>query len=159
VPKTLEELRKMMRQGLDTQSTVAVDKEKEGEHVEDLLSDMIVDEEVGAVSAEKPKAFLDKSKFTKRARASGDFSYTFSPGGGGGKHKISSDGSDALLLFGKHSGKNVSDLAREEPGYLRWMLGQDFPEPLLDVIRHVLGLPRAKSLAVDEFIKERTRKR
>jgi uncharacterized protein (DUF3820 family) len=46
------------------------------------------------------------------------------------------------LLFGKHSGKTVKDLAQDPDGvgYLRWILDQEFPEDLKDVIRFRLGM-------------------
>lgn len=55
-----------------------------------------------------------------------------------GKFKISADGEDAVLLFGKHKGKEVSLLAKKEPDYLKWMQRQEFPEELLSVVQHQL---------------------
>jgi hypothetical protein len=54
------------------------------------------------------------------------------------KYKISSDGQDALLKFGKHTGKTVSSVARKDPGYLEWILNGDFDAPLKDVAKYVL---------------------
>jgi hypothetical protein len=62
-------------------------------------------------------------------------------------YKINSDGTDALLKFGKHRGRTVSWLAVERPDYLQWMLSsggrgrvdrQPFDEELLDVVRYRL---------------------
>lgn len=36
----------------------------------------------------------------------------------------------ARITFGKHSGKSLETLSKEEPGYLRWMLDKDFPADL-----------------------------
>lgn len=54
---------------------------------------------------------------------------------------MSVDGEDALLGFGRYSGSNVSDLARDEDGndYLHWMIGQEFPDELKQVIQLQLG--------------------
>jgi len=37
-------------------------------------------------------------------------------------YTISTDGEDAVLHFGKLDGNRVSDIADEDPSYLRWML-------------------------------------
>lgn len=54
------------------------------------------------------------------------------------KYKINADGDDAVLLFGKHSGKRVSALAKGYPDYLRWLLQQDFPEDLVEIVKYRL---------------------
>jgi uncharacterized protein (DUF3820 family) len=56
------------------------------------------------------------------------------------RYSVSVDGTDAKLNFGKHNGRLVSDLANKEVGYLNWMMGQEFPEPLMDVVRYQLGV-------------------
>jgi len=44
-------------------------------------------------------------------------------------------GKDALLLFGKHSGEFVSDLAIEDVEYLQWLLDNvEMPEDLYEVV-------------------------
>jgi len=54
----------------------------------------------------------------------------------GGKFRISADGTDALLFFGKHRDKNVSDIAKEDVGYLEWMLKEgEFADDLCEVIK------------------------
>ena len=144
--KTLEELRAALRKGINIQEPAA-DKTKES--VVDLLDDMIVEESDDA----PPKTAVDLSKMRHS-----DFTASSGPGRGGGKHRISADGFDAVLLFGKHNGKDVSAIAREDPGYLRWMLGQDFPKPLLDVIAHTLGISRGEvTPAVDEVMRRSRR--
>jgi len=69
------------------------------------------------------------------------------------KYTISEDGCDAVLNFGKHAGASVSHLARTEPGYLRWMQGEDFPPDLMDVIGFVLDGPAT----VDRKMKRKRR--
>lgn len=61
-------------------------------------------------------------------------------GRGYGKYKISADGKDAILLFGKHNGYAVSDLAKTDDGrsYLKWMLAQEFDSALKDVCSYQL---------------------
>jgi hypothetical protein len=51
---------------------------------------------------------------------------------------------DAVILFGKHRGKKVSELASSKDGrdYLRWVSGEDFPSDLLKVIRICLTKTR-----------------
>lgn len=56
-----------------------------------------------------------------------------------GKYVISMDGADAVLHFGRHNGKALSFLAAsEDRDYLEWMLKQDFPDDLVNVVNHVL---------------------
>lgn len=64
-----------------------------------------------------------------------------------GKFTIAVDGLDAKLEFGKFKGALISELAgsREGCGYLNWMLEEDFPEALKEVIRVV----RSKFADVD----------
>lgn len=63
-----------------------------------------------------------------------------------GRYKISADGTDALIKFGKHSGKTLRQIANEDPTYLEWILRANddpqrafaaFDEALLDVVRYV----------------------
>lgn len=53
-----------------------------------------------------------------------------------GKYRISEDGEDAVLLFGKHNGKKVSELFKDDRSYLGWLFKQEFPDELIDVIKH-----------------------
>ena len=62
------------------------------------------------------------------------------------KYKISDDGTDALLKFGKHRGSPLSAIKQKDPGYLDWLVGQTFvPDDLKDVIQFQRGhaFPRA----------------
>lgn len=56
------------------------------------------------------------------------------------RFRVSEDGDDAMLLFGKHNGSNVSDLATANPGYLRWMETQEFPKKLIEIVKHQQAL-------------------
>lgn len=56
------------------------------------------------------------------------------------KYKISTDGTDALLKFGRHYGRTVSYLAAKHRSYLRWILRKaEFDQALKDVVAHQLG--------------------
>lgn len=79
----------------------------------------------------------------KLSTALGGMAMKTSPGSG--RYVVSSDGDDAILQFGKHVGKSVSELQRTDPSYLDWMMHQDFPHELIDIIRHVKGIGPKKS--------------
>ena len=51
-----------------------------------------------------------------------------------------------VLGFGKHGGKPVHELARTDDGYLRWIMGKDFPEHVRDICGRALELPAAEFL-------------
>ena len=53
-----------------------------------------------------------------------------------GRLKFSGD--DAVINFGKNSGRRLKDLAAEDPGFLRWMLRSDFSEDVKAVIQKAL---------------------
>ncbi len=44
-------------------------------------------------------------------------------------------GGEAVFSFGKHAGAPLREVAETAPGYLDWMLGQDFPEETLAILR------------------------
>ncbi|MFZ1689121.1 MAG: exonuclease domain-containing protein [Flavobacteriales bacterium] len=48
-----------------------------------------------------------------------------------------------ILPFGKHAGKAIEDLVHSDPGYLKWMLGNDFPPGTLAVIRNIIQRAQA----------------
>jgi DNA polymerase-3 subunit epsilon len=54
-------------------------------------------------------------------------------------------GGEAVLGFGKHTGKPLRLLAADMPDYLRWMLNADFPADTKRIISDALGgrLPKA----------------
>ena len=43
------------------------------------------------------------------------------------------------LLFGKHEGLSLDEIAVSDPGYLRWAIRQDFPIELEDLMRQALS--------------------
>ena len=47
-------------------------------------------------------------------------------------------GDEAVINFGKNSGRRLKDLAVEDPGFLRWMLRSDFSEDVKAVIQKAL---------------------
>lgn len=53
-----------------------------------------------------------------------------------GRLKFSGD--EAVINFGKNSGRRLKDLAVEDPGFLRWMLRSDFSEEVKSVIQKAL---------------------
>ena len=53
-----------------------------------------------------------------------------------GRLKFSGD--DAVINFGKNSGRRLKDLAAEDPGFLRWMLRSDFSDDVKAVIQKAL---------------------
>lgn len=62
----------------------------------------------------------------------------------GGRYKISSDGDDALILFGKHSGSRVSEMVSDpdKKRYLKEFVlasSSGFSEDLKSVVRHQLS--------------------
>jgi hypothetical protein len=59
-------------------------------------------------------------------------------------YRISLDGKDAGLGFGKHKGFKLSEIYATDPGYLVWMLGEDFPAELKDVIEHIRSEARKR---------------
>lgn len=58
----------------------------------------------------------------------------------GGRYVVSADGRDALIQFGKHSGANLSDIAKTDRGYLSWIIGEDFPQELKDICEYLLKI-------------------
>ena len=92
---------------------------------------------------EDPDAIPSQSHFEPTAPTDPeDFNTQVKRAPQGGKYKISSGGDDALLLFGKYNGHTIRELS-EDPngiGYLRWVLDQEFPSDLKDVIMFRLGM-------------------
>ncbi|MGW8177331.1 MAG: hypothetical protein ACWGQW_00820 [bacterium] len=162
MPRTLKELREMMRRGLDVKDD-GTEAEPESESEDDDMLDLLSDFKEEPGEPTRKSKGLDVDKMRRRRRHSpADRSGKTTPRryGSRGKYKLSADGSDAMLLFGKFNGGNVSDIARKEPGYLRWMLGEDFAKELKDVIEHILGISYDEvAVPVDEFMKKRRHRR
>jgi len=93
---------------------------------------------------EASEAISDQSRYEpKLPTISEDFGHVqHAPRGG--KYKISASGDDALLLFGKYHGQTIKELAEDANGigYLRWMLAQEFPTDLKDVVMFRLGMKK-----------------
>ena len=53
------------------------------------------------------------------------------------------DRGKVTINFGKHQGKTIEDLLRSEPGYLNWMLNNDFPPSTKAVIRTIIDRVQA----------------
>lgn len=58
----------------------------------------------------------------------------------GARYTVSMDGTDATLHFGRHKGKTLSVMVNDKDGrdYMRWMLKQDFPKELSQLVQYVL---------------------
>ena len=46
---------------------------------------------------------------------------------------------EARLGFGKHAGRSLRDLVRNEPGLLNWILGRDFPADVKQIITEAMA--------------------
>jgi hypothetical protein len=58
------------------------------------------------------------------------------------KYKVSADGTDALIQFGKHRGSTLAIIHAKDAGYLVWLGRQDWvPPDLMDVVKYVLAEP------------------
>lgn len=87
---------------------------------------------------------VDAAKVAARAKARGDGRVTRDS-----RFKLSVDGKDAVLLFGAHRDKRVSELAADAEGrsYLAWMKrehkeGQPFDEDLMMIVEdHIDSSP------------------
>lgn len=58
----------------------------------------------------------------------------------GKKYEIIGDGEDAILKFGRYNGEHLTHMVTTPDGYsyIEWMLNQDFPRELLDIIENLL---------------------
>ena len=54
-----------------------------------------------------------------------------------GRLKFSGD--EAVINFGKNSGRRLRELAEEDPGFLRWMLRSDFSDEVKEIIKNALA--------------------
>ena len=53
--------------------------------------------------------------------------------------RLKFSGSEVVINFGKNSGRRLSDLTVEDPGFLRWMLRSDFSDEVKNIIRNALA--------------------
>ncbi len=45
---------------------------------------------------------------------------------------------EVLINFGRNQGRKLRDLARMEPSFLKWMLGKNFPQDTMDIVKKAL---------------------
>ena len=55
------------------------------------------------------------------------------------------DQNDYIFQFGKLAGQKLSDVVLDDPKYLDWMLGEDFPKAVHEIIEFALGDNRRRS--------------
>lgn len=48
------------------------------------------------------------------------------------------NGDEAVVNFGKYSGRTLRDLAENEPGFLRWIIKSDFPDDVKNIAQNAL---------------------
>ena len=61
-----------------------------------------------------------------------------------------------MLSFGKHTGRAVHALAREDGGYMRWLLDKDFPSLVQEICRAALDHHRdADATAFHAWLRSR----
>lgn len=128
MPKSLDELRRELATGLGARKAKDIREAAPADWDE---PPMPTDEDLEpAPQGKKPWKGLDRSNVKKSGAR-----------GGGGKFTMSGDGDDALLHFGKHKGERISDIAEENPDYLKWMIKSgDFDKDLLEIVEFQLDM-------------------
>lgn len=53
--------------------------------------------------------------------------------------KETDDQKDYYLMFGKLAGEKLSDVVLDDPDYLQWVLDNDFPKAVHEIIEFALG--------------------
>ena len=48
------------------------------------------------------------------------------------------NGEDVVVNFGKYSGRSLRDIAENEPGFLRWIIKNDFPDDVREIAGNAL---------------------
>src|SRR5512142_192745 len=70
--------------------------------------------------------------------------------------KIAFKDREACFTFGKHAGRRLRDLLGTDPGYLRWILGENFSPEVKTVVSRVLfgmfPFAAAGSIADDAWV-------
>ena len=61
-------------------------------------------------------------------------------------------GDDIVLNFGKNSGRTLKDLAANDPGFLRWIINNDFSDEVKEIAQNALmgKFPVRKGTAKNE---------
>lgn len=67
------------------------------------------------------------------------------------RYKISADGTDALIMFGKHRGNKLSDIADKDATYCDFIIREEFPADLKDVARHQKRESRERAKKIKLF--------
>ncbi len=55
------------------------------------------------------------------------------------QYKVAAGGADAMILFGKHKHLTLAQIQARDPAYLNWILQEDFPSELKDIVRFIQG--------------------
>lgn len=72
----------------------------------------------------------------------------------GGTSHLQWRGEKVCLSVGKHKWRPVTEIAAQDPGYLRWLISSDFPEHVKRIVREALARPSAEFSAWlhDEYL-------
>ena len=105
----------------------------EGSHVEGLPSRVPVWDQSKPKSKPKPRQKKKETELSKNLRKAKERA----TGVIDGRFTISGDGKDAILHFGKHKNRALSELIKTHPGYLDWIMREDFPASIKDVIGYL----------------------
>lgn len=73
------------------------------------------------------------------------------PAYGKARYKISADGTDALIMFGKHRGQKLSDIADKDATYCDFIIREEFPADLKDVARYQKRESRERAKKIKLF--------
>lgn len=129
---TLDELRRMLSRGIgnikprDIGEGAPWDVEGEADHLDEFTEEMLSDLTKTGVDVAKMKAARSAPKSSPP------------------KYAKSVDGRDAIIKFGKHRDKALSDIYKEDPSYLGWLLkefrGLSDPasKDFVDIVKHII---------------------
>ncbi len=60
-----------------------------------------------------------------------------------------------MLLFGKHNGEHVEDIAEDDPGYLRWLVDQTWAdEELREAAAFALEASSGRSRSIGRVVRK-----
>ncbi len=67
-----------------------------------------------------------------------------------GRFKFSGD--EAVVNFGKNSGRRLRELASDDPGFLKWMLRADFSDEVKNIVQNALAgrFPQRKNASANQ---------
>jgi hypothetical protein len=139
---TVDELRAKFRKkygsGVDKQPQPETQPEEDEAEEEEEETGRVVD--VGKLRAERRMKMFEASEFFKAKLKESKPASSESPTRW---HETTTPGGDrdAVLMFGRHKGKSLTQLATEDyesRSYVRWILREDFDEELKEIAREVL---------------------